>query len=174
MPRGDCNKLLLLRDLGGGGHGRAFEAATASGSVCVVKFGKKQTKEENVESITERLERERTLWHVLWRFSQVRVQQWGLDQALLMPFVKTVRKKDEAELYRSKVEASIKLIAQQHNKIHTDLKWHHVGVYRDNRNDEERVVLIDLGSMADIKDNNHLDAIQTMITALNKSYSDLD
>jgi hypothetical protein len=139
-----------------------------------LKFCKKQSEASN----TNTLEQECKLWHDLWGFSnrQFRVERWGMDDAIVMPFVMTVRNKSQAALYKAKAHECIETLARTHRKNHTDLKWHHVGVYRRQHSGDVQigVLFIDLSSVEDLSDDQTLEqAVAEMHSQLDLSYAEL-
>jgi hypothetical protein len=123
FPRCDVKTLLAVEDLGRGSNGKAWLVTTETfSSVCVLKF-------DNHDS-TERLLRERDVWHIIYPefVSKVHVEQWSGAGALVMPRFATIHESERANL-KKKVSALLKLIEAK-GLWHDDVRWRNMGCYK--------------------------------------------
>ena len=148
IPR--FQSIFLIADLGGGGDGRVWLAATRKGDVCVIKFSNNK----------KMLSKEAEIWNIAWQ-CDVTIKQLNGRSALVMPWVKPCT---DEEFRDDKVQIAIKKAINtlaEAGYQHDDLHQRHIGLYR--RNSKYGAVLFDLARVSEKSDE------QKSITEMMKS-----
>jgi hypothetical protein len=155
FPRSNVMTLVALEDLGRGSTGKAWLCVTVTqpcSACCVLKF-------DNKDKRSEKLVKERDMWHYLYpEFAKyVKVEHWSGADALVMPHFSTILE-SEREQYRDKIESTLTNHFMRNGKVHKDVRWRNIGKYRQESG-EVAVVIYDLHDVVDY----HVDAYQDWI-----------
>jgi hypothetical protein len=146
MPTAD--KLFLISELGCGLHGRVHLACSEAGLVCALKFSNNSSE----------LDKERQAWcKANPKIPQPIVKRLNAQHVLQMVYAPLIEK-DQANM--QDIESAIGVMGRG-GIHHTDLKWPHAGMYR------EEVVFLDFGTFK-IVDSTE-DAIISMLQSLKLS-----
>lgn len=116
-----------------GQHGRVWLACTSKGKVCVLKFAK------DASTAQATLEQEAEVWRACW-FKETRVQTFGGEPALVMPFVAPCSKADLDRL-KPEIKQAIIVMLKAGFK-HNDLCPRHVGVVKQTNGMDKLFLLI--------------------------------
>ena len=129
----------LLLDLGGGGDGRVWLAATPQGKVCVLKFY-----EDKELAVTEQ-----KLWKEIWNI-EVKITTFIGQSVLVMPWLKTCLENME-EGVKVAVKEAVERFANS-GYHHDDLHLRHVGLYKEGTG-RLRAILFDLAHTSKINES---------------------
>jgi len=164
MPSPSAENFYILFHLGTGEHGRAYLACTDNGqssAACVLKFQQQQQE----EAVGENLHQEMQRWKDIWEAQNVRVVQLAGEKALLLPYVKTCKggADDQTDDVKEAVCEAVNHMVDRGYK-HNECRWEHVGLcLSDGR---LKAVLIDLGNVTPVRDDEKRAAIADMLRAL--------
>ena len=162
MPRADCTDFYLLAHLGDGVHGRAYLAMTPFGTGVVLKFPRGIPPPKNI--VDGPLNAEAKLWKEVWGVN-ARVQLLANTAVLVMPYFRTCQWEDDrTPEAKTAARAAIKQMVSR-GWEQNDLKWEHVGVYRDSGG-VLRAVLVDLGDVSAVAPADRVTAEQRMLDKL--------
>jgi hypothetical protein len=161
-PNKNVKTLVALEDLGRGSTGKAWLCVTVTqpcSASCVLKF-------DNKHSQSEKLVKERDMWHLLYpEFStMVKLEHWSGADALVMPHFSTVLD-SEREQYKDELLEVLTSHFREKGKVHRDVRWRNIGKYR-NRSGAVALVVYDLHDVVDYDVDVHHDWIENAIQSL--------
>jgi hypothetical protein len=161
-PNKNVKTLVALEDLGRGSTGKAWLCVTVTqprSASCVLKF-------DNKHSQSEKLVKEREMWHLLYpEFStMVKLEQWSGADALVMPHFSTVLD-SEREKYKDELLEVLISHFREKGKVHQDVRWRNIGKYR-NRSGAVALVVYDLHDVVDYDVEVHHDWIEKAMQSL--------
>ena len=161
-PNKNVKTLVALEDLGRGSTGKAWLCVTVTqprSASCVLKF-------DNKHSQSDKLEKEREMWHLLYpEFSaMVKIEHWSGADALVMPHFSTVLD-SEREQYKDELLEVLVSHFGEKGKVHRDVRWRNIGKYR-NRSGAVALVVYDLYDVVDYDVEVHHDWIEKAMQSL--------
>jgi hypothetical protein len=161
-PNKNVKTLVALEDLGRGSTGKAWLCVTITqprSASCVLKF-------DNKHSQSEKLVKERDMWHLLYpEFStMVKLEHWSGADALVMPHFSTVLD-SEREQYKDELLEVLISHFREKGKVHRDVRWRNIGKYR-NRSGAIALVVYDLHDVVDYDVEVHHDWIEKAMQSL--------
>jgi hypothetical protein len=145
FPNKNVKTLVALEDLGRGSTGKAWLCVTVTqpcSASCVLKYANKRSE-------SDKLMKEREMWHLLYpEFStMVKLEHWSGADALVMPHFSTVLE-SEREQYKDEILQVLTTRFMQNGKVHRDVRWRNIGKYR-SRSGAVVLVVFDLHDVAD-------------------------
>jgi hypothetical protein len=165
FPNKNVKTLVALEDLGRGSTGKAWLFITVTqprSASCVLKF-------DNKHSQSEKLMKERDMWHLLYpEFStMVKVEHWSGADALVVPHFSTVLE-SEREQYKDEILQVLTTHFIHNGKVHRDVRWRNIGKYR-SRSGAVTLVVFDLHDVVDYDVDVHHDWIEKAMHSLHVS-----
>jgi hypothetical protein len=165
FPNKNVKTLVALEDLGRGSTGKAWLCVTVTqprSASCVLKF-------DNKHSQSEKLMKERDMWHLLYpEFStMVKVEHWSGADALVVPHFSTVLE-SEREQYKDEILQVLTTHFIHNGKVHRDVRWRNIGKYR-SRSGAVTLVVFDLHDVVDYDVDVHHDWIEKAMHSLHVS-----
>jgi hypothetical protein len=162
FPNKNVKTLVALEDLGRGSTGKAWLCVTVTqphSAVCVLKF-------DNKHSQSEKLMKEREMWHLLYPefATMVKLEYWSGADALVMPHFSAVLEA-EREQYKDELLQVLNTHFMQKGKVHRDVRWRNIGKYR-SRNGAVALVVFDLHGVVDYNEVVHSDWIEKATQSL--------
>jgi hypothetical protein len=162
FPSKNVKTLVALEDLGRGSTGKAWLCVTVTqpGSAsCVLKF-------DNKHSRSEKLVKERELWHLLYpEFStMVKLEHWSGADALVMPHFSKVLE-SEREQFKDEILQVLTTHFMQNGKVHRDVRWPNIGKYR-SKSGAVALVVFDLHDVVDYDVDVHHDWMEQAVHSL--------
>jgi len=165
MPRANCMDFYILAHLGNGFNGRAYLAMTTTGYGAVLKFPFGSQTQTNI--VDGPMNHEATLWSKVWDV-KARVQLLVGTAVLVMPYYRTCQSEnDQTPEAKAAARAAVHHMASR-GWIQNDLKWEHVGLYKD-RAGTLKAVLVDLGDVSPVESGDQEAAEQCMLRRLGLS-----
>jgi len=162
FPNKNVKTLVALEDLGRGSTGKAWLCVTVTqphSASCVLKF-------DNKHSQSEKLMKEREMWHLLYPefATMVKLEHWSGADALVMPHFSAVLE-SEREQYKDELLQVLNTHFMQKGKVHRDVRWRNIGKYR-SRNGAVALVVFDLHDVVDYNEDVHHDWIEKATQSL--------
>ena len=162
FPSRTVKTLIALEDLGRGSTGKAWLCVTTTkprSASCVLKF-------DNKHSQSDKLTKERDMWHLLYpEFStMVRVEHWSGADALVMPHFSTILA-SEREQYRNELVHVLTTHFMNNGKVHRDVRWCNIGKYR-SISGAAALVVFDLHDVVDYNVAAHDNWIENAMQSL--------
>jgi hypothetical protein len=164
FPNKNVKTLVALEDLGRGSTGKAWLCVTITqprSASCVLKF-------DNKHSQSERLVKEREMWHFLYPefTSMVKLEHWSGADALVMPHFSTVLDSERVQ-YRDELVHVLTSHFEKKCKVHLDVRWRNIGKYRQ-KSGEVALVVYDLYNVVDYDVKHHRGWIERAMESLFK------
>ena len=161
FPSSRVKTLVALEDLGRGSTGKAWLCVTVTqprSASCVLKF-------DNKHHQSEKLIKERDLWHLLYpEFAcMVKVEHWSGADALMMPHFSTILESERGR-YRDELSEVLNTHFMEKGKVHRDVRWRNIGKY--HKDGKVRLVVYDLHDVVDYNVDEDRDWIEKAVHSL--------